>query len=87
MCIGGLGRDETDRGGGWRIEKIFMSPKTFLEMMEDDGSILKDEGGYIWNSPLPICWKDQNKTIFDYGGIPLCIDEFAPEWAIVWEEK
>jgi len=85
---GGLRGEEADRGGGWRLEKVYMSPKTYLEMMEGDGSLLKDGDGYVWNVPLPVKYqKIGSEMVVDWGGLPLYIDEVAPEWAVVYEEE
>lgn len=72
-------------GEGQKVEKIIVCSQTYIEILENDGSISEnDKGLLVWNNPLPIRYEMiKGVKIPFYGNIPLIIDDAGPDWAII----
>lgn len=65
-----------------RVDKLFLSSQTYLTLLENDKTIKKENGNYVWDVPLPIKYSEGKPL---WGNIPIEIDDNCHEWAIIGE--
>lgn len=73
-------RSEISKFG--KVDKLFLSSQTYLKVLEQEKSIKKEGDAFAWDRPLPIKYSD-NKPL--WGNIPIEIDDYCHEYAIVGE--
>lgn len=66
-----------------RVDKIFLSPQAYLNILEENNGIIKNGEGYIWGKQVPIKYDNGNLPL--WGDIPIVIDESVGGMAIAGE--